>query len=298
MYQGIFTPMVTAFDEKGRLDYTGNGKLIERLIGQGVNGIVFLGSIGEFFNFTMKEKQEFIDFAVKTVNRRVKVLVGTGGTVVDEVIELTRYAEKAGADAALVISPYYFKLDEESLYRYFADVANSVKMDVLLYNFPDRTAVNMSAALIQRLAMDFKNIVGIKDTVDNISHTRLIINTIKPGMNDFSILSGFDEYLVPNLIAGGDGMIGGLSNIAPELFAAQYRAFLENDLQTLSGIQKRVNILTEIYDISQPFISAIKAGVAMITGDAILPVARKPAGALTDRQVSEVSKKLKQAGLL
>jgi len=298
MYQGIFTPMITAFDAEGKIDLTGNKKNINRLVESGVDGIVFLGSIGEFFNLSLEEKKNFIDLAVQTVNGRTKVLIGTGGTFVNEVVDLTKYAEKAGADAALVISPYYFKLDEENLYRFYSEVARNVQMDVMIYNFPDITSVNISPVLIMRLANDFKNIIGVKDTVNNISHTRMIINTIKPHIESFSILSGFDEYLVPNLLSGGDGMIGGLSNIAPELFVDQYAAFKNNDIQKLMADQKKVNILAEIYDISQPFISAIKAGVSIVTEGTILSIARKPASELTEKQLSEVRKKLEQAGII
>lgn len=288
--------MITIFDRDGRLDWAGNERVIHRLIENGVNGILFLGSIGEFFNLTQAEKQEFITFAVRTVASRVPVLIGTGGTVVEEVVELTQYSHQAGADCAVVISPYYFKLDEASLYRYYAEVAERAGLPVLLYNFPDRTAVDMSPELVLRLAETFPNIVGIKDTVDNISHTRKLIKTIKPQRPEFAIFSGFDEYLIPNLIAGGDGLIGGLSNLVPDLFARLYRAYGANDLDTVRSLQDRINGLMEIYDVSQPFVIAIKAAAAQLI-PGLSPLARKPAGPLGNEGMERLRGILGRAGL-
>jgi 2-dehydro-3-deoxy-D-pentonate aldolase len=295
LFKGVFTPIVTLFDSNGKIDYEANKKIIERLIQAGVDGILFLGSIGEFFAFSMEEKKELISFAVKTVNKRASVFIGTGGTAVDEVVELTQYAEAEGADAAVAISPYYFILDEESLYRYYAQVASSVKMPVVLYNFPDRTAVNMSPQLIHRLAKEFSNVVGIKDTVDNISHTRKIIAEVKADMPEFSIFSGFDEYFMPNLMAGGDGIITGLTNIAPALFVELYKAYNENDLQKTSELQKKLNILMGLYDVSQPFVSAIKTAVSIVV-PGIDANPRAPFEGCSETQVNKIKEILKKAG--
>jgi dihydrodipicolinate synthase len=297
MLQGVFTPIVTIFDERGEIDYEGNQRVIERLIKAGVDGILFLGSIGEFFSLSLEEKMRFITFAVKTVDKRAKVLIGTGGTVVEEVISLTQYAESEGADGAVIISPYYFILDEDSLYRYYAQAAGSVKMPVLLYNFPDRTAVNLSPQLIHRLAKDFSNIVGIKDTVDNISHTRKVIAEVRADMKEFSIFSGFDEYFIPNLMAGGSGIITGLTNIAPELFVKLYKDFEENNLKAAAEAQKKLNILMKLYDVSQPFVSSIKTAVSlMVPGIGAAP--RKPFAGCNEVQLEKIKEILKEAQLI
>ncbi|MDP4090086.1 MAG: 4-hydroxy-tetrahydrodipicolinate synthase [Bacillota bacterium] len=297
MLKGVFTPIVTIFNEAGEIDYKGNARVIERLIKAGVDGILFLGSIGEFFSLSLEEKLKFITFAVKTVDKRAKVLIGTGGTVMDEVISLTQYAESEGADAAVLISPYYFNLDDESIYRYYAEAASSVKMPILLYNFPDRTSVNLSPQLIHRLARDFGNIVGIKDTVDNISHTRKVIAEVKADIKEFSIFSGFDEYFIPNLLAGGSGIITGLTNIAPELFVNFYKAFEKNDLQTADEAQKKINILMNLYDISQPFVSSIKTAVSMLV-PGISADPRKPFAGCSQEQVEKVREILKKAEVI
>jgi 4-hydroxy-tetrahydrodipicolinate synthase len=296
LLKGVFTPAITIFDAEGRLDFSGNEQAILRLITNGVNGILFLGSIGEFFNMTLQEKLEFIDFAVETVGKRVPVMIGTGGTITGEVIELTRYAQKAGADYAVAISPYYFKLDEASLYRYYATIAEATDLPILLYNFPDRTAVDLSPQLLLQLARKYSNIVGVKDTVDNISHTRKLIHAVKRELPEFAVFSGYDEYLIPNLMAGGNGVIGGLSNLAPKLLVRIYQAFCQNDLKTVTLLQQQMNDLMEIYDVSQPFVSAIKAAAALLI-PGLSPLSRVPAGSLDAGQMERIGSILKKAGI-
>ena len=215
----------------------------------------------------------------------------------DEVVELTQFAENKGATAVIAISPYYFKLDEANIYRYYATVAKCVELPVLLYNFPDRTAVNFSPELVLKLALDFKNIVGIKDTVDNISHTRKLIHIVKSQRMDFSILSGFDEYLVPNLLAGGDGLIGGLSNVAPALFVDLYNACMKKDFDTVKVLQTKVCILMGLYDISQPFVASIKTA-ASIAGLNTGCTMRKPAEELDSEQIGRVREILNSINIL
>lgn len=297
MFRGIFTPIITVFDKEGKIDLKGNELIINSLIDAGVNGILFLGSTGEFFSMSMEEKKKLISFVIKTVNKRVPVLIGTGGTIVDEAIELTQYAEDKGADAAVVVCPYYFKLDDESLYKYYAEVANSVKLPIIIYNFPDRTAVNINPELVLRLATDFDNIVGIKDTVDSMSHTRKLIQTVKSQLKDFAVFSGFDEYFIPNLLSGGDGLIGGLSNVDPKLFAEIYKVYNEKDFVTLSILQRKVNDLMKLYDIAQVFIPVLKTAVRL-TGRDIETVSTKPLNTLDKDQVEKVKIIIRKADLI
>lgn len=297
MFKGVFTPAITIFNEDGSIDWKGNEDLLHHLIDQGMNGVLILGSIGEFFTLSLSEKKQYISFAIKAVGGKMPVLVGTGGTDVDEVLELTRFAEKEGAAAAVVVSPYYLKLEEDSLYQYYAEVAKSTKMPIMLYNFPDRTAISLSPELVLRLAMDFENIVGIKDSVDSMSHTRKLISVVKEKRQDFCIFSGFDEYLILNLSAGGDGTIGGLSNVTPKIFVDLFNAYNTKDFDLVSSLQKKVNILMDIYDVSQPFVSSIKAGAALM-GRKVGHSMRKPSIPLNSLQIEKIGTILKKADML
>ena len=263
MFKGVICPVVTAFDPYGEIDYAAQGLHVERLIEHGIDGILFCGSIGEFPSLCLDEKKAFFEWAVKKVDGRAWVLAGTGGTNVGEAVELTKHCKLAGANGAVVISPYYFQLDERALHSYYAAVAKT-GLPIVLYNFPERTKVSLSAGLVRNLAGEFENIVGIKDTVDSMSHTRELIDAVLPGRGDFCVLSGYDEYFIPNLFCGGAGVLSGLTNIAPGLFMEIKAAFKESDFGKLRGLQLRLNGLMKIYSAANPFISAIKYAVHTI----------------------------------
>ncbi len=289
MFKGAITPAITVFDKQGKIDEAGNTQHINRLIDEGINGILFLGSIGEFFALTMDEKKEFIDLVVRVVDKRVPVLIGTGGTILAEVIELTNYAQQAGADAAVVISPYYFQLGNEALYRYYAELAKNTTMPIMIYNFPDRTSVNLDPQLVLRLAKEFSHVIGIKDTVDGISHTRKLIQIVKKERPDFCVMSGYDEYMVPNLLAGGDGGIGGLTNVIPGVFRDLLAAYEKQDFAAVAAGQAKISVLMNLYDLSSPFIAAIKGGVAA-QGVKIATVTKEPSLALQPEQIAAIEK--------
>lgn len=264
MFKGIYTPMVTIFNKEGKVD-KGNSKiLIEKLIDDGVDGIVLLGSVGEFFNFSsLEEKKDYIKFVAEAINGRTKLIVGTGDNNVKEVIDLNKYANEVKADGVLVITPYFFGLDENYIYEYYSIIAKNTELPIIIYNFPARTSVNVSYELVFRLASEFNNIVGIKDTTDSISNVRKFVQKIKKVRQDFCVISGFDEYLIPNLLSGGDGIIGGLTNINAKLFIDTYRAFLDKDFQKLLSFQDEINKLMELYDLSNPFIIGLKEAVGI-----------------------------------
>ncbi|WP_027937694.1 dihydrodipicolinate synthase family protein [Anaeroarcus burkinensis] len=289
MFKGAITPVITVFDKQGKIDAAGNTQHINRLIDEGINGLLFLGSIGEFFALTMDEKKEFIDLVVRVVDKRVPVLIGTGGTILAEVIELTNYAQQAGADAVVVISPYYFQLGNEVLYRYYAELAKNTTMPIMIYNFPDRTSVNLDPQLVLRLAKEFPHIIGIKDTVDGISHTRKLIQIVKKERPDFCVMSGYDEYMVPNLLAGGDGVIGGLTNVIPGVFRDLLAAYEKQDFAGVAAGQAKISMLMNLYDLSSPFVAAIKGGVAA-QGVKIETVTQEPSLALQPEQVAAIEK--------
>ncbi|MDU2063649.1 MAG: 4-hydroxy-tetrahydrodipicolinate synthase [Sporomusaceae bacterium] len=297
MFRGIITPVITPLKENRELDFAGMEAVIEHLIGGGMNGLLFLGSLGEFFALTSAEKKELIRFVVAKVNNRIPVLIGTGGTVVSEVIELTQFAKEAGADGAVLISPYYFSLNEATIAAYYEEIAKNTSLPLLIYNFPDRTSVNLSPQLIANLAKNYPQIVGMKDTVDNISHTRELIQTVKTVAPDFSILSGFDEYLLPNLMAGGDGVICGLTNIVPELFSALLINYQQGNFAAIGHGQEKINILMNLYKVSQPFISGIKAATAL-RGVPVTSLCKAPSLPLTTEQETEVKLLLNKAQIL
>ncbi len=263
MYKGAFSPTITLFDQEGEIDYHANEAHIKNLIAGGIDGFLFLGSIGEFYNLSVIERKSYVDFVIEVVNGKVPVLVGTGGTNIREVIELSSHAQKTGANAVVIIQPYYMKKNENSVYAFYDQIARSVNIDIFLYNFPDATGFNVPPELISKLAQKFNHIIGIKDTVDNISHTRQIIDCVRPLRPEFIVFSGYDEYLLQNMIYGGNGVISGLTNVAPELFKNLTNAIEANDFAKLKKLSEKLKGLMSLYTKTDSFIAAIKTAASM-----------------------------------
>ncbi|KAA8674967.1 dihydrodipicolinate synthase family protein [Clostridium sp. HV4-5-A1G] len=263
MFKGIYTPMVTIFDDKGSVNKEATRILIEKLISNGIDGIVALGSTGEFFSMSLEQRKDYVKFVCEVIAGRVKFIVGTGSNNIEEVLELNKFAESIGADAVLIVTPYYFSLNDQHLYEYYSITARNTKLPILLYNFPDRTGTNLSPDLVFKLAVDFDNIVGIKDTIDSISNVRKYSEKFKNSQSGFSIFSGFEEYLIPNLLSQGSGIIGGLTNINARIFIDAYKAFQKKDVDKLMICQGKINKLMGIYNLMDPFMITLKEAVGM-----------------------------------
>ena len=287
MFKGIYTPSITILDENGKFDFPNMEVHINNLIDNGINGILFFGSIGEFFAFNLEEKKQFVDFVVEIVNKRVPVLIGAGGTNMEEVLELGKYCEGSGVDGLVIISPYYFGPTEVTTEKFFSTIAETIQLPIMLYNFPARSGNDLSPELVYRLALKYKNIVSIKDTVDNISHTRKIIQKVKAERPDFTVLSGFDEYYLVNRISGGDGVLCGLTNIEPKLFATLHEAYENKDFATVEKCAHQVSILMKLYDTTDLFVTGIKAAVKA-KGLNISTFTKEPAIQLEEEQYRNI----------
>ena len=293
MFKGSYTPSITILNENGKFDFPNMETHINNLINNGINGVLFFGSIGEFFAFTLEEKKEFIDFVIDRVDKRISTLIGIGGTNMNEILELAKYAEDREADGLVIISPYYFGPSEITTEKFFGTIAETVDLPIMLYNFPDRSGNELTPELVSNLAIKHKNIVSIKDTVDNISHTRKVIQKVKKVRPDFTVLSGFDEYYIPNRIAGGDGILSGLTNVAPKLFSTLHEAYENKDFSTVEHCGYQISTLMKLYDTTDLFISAIKAAVNA-KGLNISTYIKEPAIQITSEQFERIQEILKE----
>lgn len=293
----FLTPVVTAFDENGQIDRQSNKNVYDHLIKGGIDGIVILGSTGEFFNMSLKQQKELIDLAIEYIDKRTQVYVGTSCMSVEDTIEMANYAHKAGADAVLIISPYYFSLSEESIEDFYNQVAVAIQAPIYLYNYPPRTGYDLSPELTLRLVRKNKNIVGYKDTVTEMGHTRALISTMKSEFPEFDILSGFDENFVHNILCGGGGCIGGLSNLAPEIFATLTQAVNEKDFDKIVEYQRIVDRMMKFYDIGTPFIPIIKRAM-MFRGIDIKDYCTKPFLQANEKQVKQILELMKEVNLI
>lgn len=279
----FYTPVVTAFDETEKPDINGNRKIWDHLIRGGVSGLVIMGSIGEFFALDFEEKRRMICDVTDYVKGRTRLLIGTGGMNTEETIFLSNYALSKGADAALVVSPYYFSLSERDILNYYDTVCGKIEGKVYLYNFPARTGYDISPQITLELLRRHGNIAGYKDTVGEMGHTRALIQAAAGEFPDFEVLSGFDEFMLHNMLSGGSGCIGGLSNIYPELASAWVRAVDEKNLEACENIQGIFDQLMEIYSVADIFVPVIKEGVRN-RGVEINTRCRNPLTSLTEKQ--------------
>jgi 4-hydroxy-tetrahydrodipicolinate synthase len=295
--RGIVPPVPTIVDTNGNLDREGMGRVIDRLIASKVAGLLFLGSGGEFCHMTNPMRKEVAEFAIAYTKGRLPVLVCVGAPGTAEVIDLGRHAQAKGADGVLVINPYYALLSQEHLYHHYTKIAAALDIPIFLYNFPALTGQDINIPLILSLSKDCENIVGIKDTVDNISHTRQIITLVKAERPDFMVFSGFDEYLLDNLILGGDGAIPATSNIAPEICCGIYRAFEERNFQDVIALQRRLAQLVRIYALEPAHFGVIKEAMRM-TGLDISTMPLSPITPLSADKKKLLADILTQSGLL
>lgn len=214
MFKGSIVAIVTPFKD-GKVDEKALGDLIDWHIRQGTNAIVPCGTTGESATLDYEEHHRVIRFTVEAVNKRVPVIAGTGANGTDETIMITKEARKSGADAALVVVPYYNKPTQEGLYRHYKAVAEAVKMPIVLYNVPGRTAVNMLPSTVARLAA-IKNIVAIKEATGDMKQVSEVIRLCG---NKIVVLSGDDFTTLPLMALGGKGAISVSANVAPKLMS-------------------------------------------------------------------------------
>lgn len=295
MFEGLMPAMVTPFDERGELDLAAAEAVVERFIEAGVSGISPLGSTGEASHLTADERRRFAEEVVRIVAGQVPVVVGVGFSGTRETVELARHAQDAGADAVLVVSPFYWKVGEDGLFRHFATVAEAVDIPVVVYNLPMLTGIDLSPALIGRLAGAYPNVVGLKDTVTGYNHVVAVLQKVKPIRPDFSVLSGWEDLILPSLLAGADGSICAFANVAPELFVNLVEAAKSGDLTRAAELHRRVLTLVTLGAYSDPAMGAIKLAMKKL-GIPISPTVRGPALPATDEEGIEAI--LRDVGLL
>lgn len=288
------TPVVTALDRQGHVDVEANLRIYDFLIENGMDGILIFGSIGEFFAIPMEEKRELLKKAIAHIKGRVTVYAGTCHMELDQCVEFSNYALELGADGVMVISPYYFSLPDSGILNFYDRLAEGINGDLLLYNFPDRTGHDLSADLIYDLVSRHENIVGIKDTVSTMGHTRGIIQKVKKDYPNFQVFSGFDEFFGHNVLSGGDGCVAGLSNFAPEVASAYARAARADDLAGMVQCQQKVDSLMAIYDVAPQFIPIIKKAM-VLRGIEMEPVCTQPLLEATQEETEKIREILARA---
>ena len=235
MFQGSFVALITPLKD-GKVDEDAFRAFVDWQVEEGTDGLIPCGTTGESATLSHDEHMRVIEVCLEAADGRVPVVAGTGSNSTEEAIMLTRHAKEAGADGALVVTPYYNKPTQEGLYRHYKAIHDAADLPILIYNIPGRCVIDMSVETMARIA-GLTRIVGVKDATADLSRplqTRMAIGS------DFCQMSGEDATAVPFLAAGGHGCISVTANVAPRLCADMQRAWRDGDLKTTMTLQDRL----------------------------------------------------------
>ncbi|WP_410473208.1 4-hydroxy-tetrahydrodipicolinate synthase [Faucicola mancuniensis] len=234
--QGSMTALVTPMHSDGEVDWQSLANLIDWQIEQGTDVLVTVGTTGESATLSMQEHADVMAFSVKQVNGRIPVIAGTGANSTVEAIELTEYAKKAGADAVLLVAPYYNKPTQEGLYQHYKAIAEAVDIAQVLYNVPGRTVVDIQQATVERLA-DIDNIIAIKDATGDVARGARLIEALNGRM---SVLSGDDATAIELMKYGAKGNISVTANVAPKAMSQIFNHALKGEFEQAVALNQGI----------------------------------------------------------
>lgn len=233
--KGVYTALATPFDKDNKVDEEGLRLLIQRQVRHSIDGIVLLGTTGEAPTLSEAEKKQIIKIAREECSGNAILMVGTGSYSTQQTIENTLLAEELGADAALIITPYYNKPTQEGLYQHFKTTAALTSLPIMVYNHGGRTGQNLQTGTLKRL-MEISSIIGVKESSGDISQISDVIETAKEIRPDFSVMSGDDALTLPLIALGGDGIISVISNVLPKEIKDLVESIVSEDLKSARAI--------------------------------------------------------------
>ena len=292
MLRGSLTALVTPFDRDGRFDAKAFRAFVEWQIAEGTAGLVPVGTTGESPTLTHDEHRDVIKVCIEVARGRVPVVAGAGSNNTEEAVGLVRFAEQAGADAVLVVTPYYNKPTQRGLYAHYAAVAKATSLPVIIYNIPPRSVIDMTPETMGRLANDFSNIAGVKDAtgkVERVSEQRITCGT------SFIQLSGEDASALGFNAHGGTGAISVTSNVAPRLCADFQEASLAGDGRKALELQDRLMPLHKAIFI-EPGVSGAKYALSKL--GRVENVLRSPLMTVEASTAEKIDAAMKHAGLI
>ena len=235
MFKGSFTALITPFKD-GKFDETSFRSLIDFQLKSGTHGLVPTGTTGESPTLSHEEHIRIVEVCIEQTNKKVPVIAGTGSNSTEEAIYLTKHAKKAGADAALVVTPYYNKPSQEGLLQHFTKIANSVDIPIVIYNIPGRSIVDMNNETMSKL-FEIENVIGVKDATGDIPRVYFTRNEVS---NEYNMLSGDDSTTLAFMAYGGHGAISVTSNIAPKLCSDFHNLCMDKNFYDASLINDKL----------------------------------------------------------
>jgi len=259
---GIFTPNMVPLDDRGRINESELRRIVDWLIGKGVNGLYPNGSTGEFTRFSFEERKEIVRIVCEQNAGRVFVLAGAAEANVAMTLEAATYYHSLGADAVAIVPPFYYPLSQDGVYAYFAEIANESPIDLTLYNIP-QFSNDIAHDTIVRLAAEFPRIVGIKDSSRDLPRFLSMMNEITPIRPDFVYLLGCEEMLLPVLMMGGDGGTVATSGVVPEVFVKMYQLAQAERWSEARDIQYKLLPLIKLIIFGADFPEAVRQAVGL-----------------------------------
>jgi len=292
-FVGIIPAVVTPFTDENKLDVDALRQAIRFYIKNGVHGIMVNGSTGEVASLSADERKKVVEIAVEETKKGIPVIAGTGASSTATTIELTKDAKDAGADTAMIVTPYYLIPNEEGLIKHYKTIAEKVDIPIMPYNIPAHTNVNLTPSIIARLCKEVPNIVGLKDSSGNLSQ---FAETIRLIGNKISVLNGGDDLLLPSLILGGHGAIIALANIAPKMTVELFDSVQEGDIKRAREIYYKLLPIARAIGSERNFPAPVKEALKQLGRSA--GSTRSPIVQLTDQEKEQISDALKYAGLI
>ena len=290
IFEGCGTAIVTPFKEGG-VNFEEFGKLIEDQIEGGVDAIIVCGTTGESSTMTKEERKETIKFAIDTVNKRTKVIAGTGSNNTSDAIEMSKYAESVGADGLLIVTPYYNKTTQKGLIAHYSEISKNVNIPIILYSVPSRTGVNILPETCLELSK-INNIVAIKEASGNISQVAKISSLCG---DNLTIYSGNDDQIIPVLSLGGKGVISVLSNVMPKYTHDMVRKYLDGKVKEACKMQLEV---IDLIDMLFAEVNPIPVKHALNAMGYNYGIPRLPLIELSDENKEKMKNVMKKHGLI
>lgn len=263
--KGIIPPLVTPLSARDQLDHDGLAQLIEHVLAGGVNGVFILGTTGEAPSLSYRLRRELISETVRLVNHRVPVLVGVADTSFTETVQIADYAAQAGADAAVLTTPYYFPAGQTELTRYLQNIVPEIPLPVMLYNMPGMTKVIIEIETLKRVA-ELETIIGVKDSGGDLDYFSQVCQ-LKSQRPDWSVMIGPEALMPQALQRGGDGCVAGGANVIPHVFVSCFRALQEHNTEKAEQLQQSILEFQKIYEIGKyasKYIKATKSALSLL----------------------------------
>ena len=289
--KGIIPPILTPMNDDESINEAELRNQVNRMIDAGVSGVFALGTNGEAYALSHKEKVQVMKIVVDETKGRVPVYAGTGCPTTKETITLSKEAEEIGADILSVIVPYFAAASQDELYAHYKAVAGSVKIPVVLYNIPARTGNALAPATVARLAKDVPNIMGAKDSSGNFDNMKQYIELTTDIGKEFSVLSGNDSLILPAMMFGGKGGIAGCANVFPRTMVEIYEAFTVGDIERAKKVQDSIRIFRNCFKYGNP--NTIVKMAAGLLGYNVGPC-RRPFSSITPEGLEALKKTLEQ----